>query len=90
MNAGERVVVPAHVMARAVGDEYVILDLERGTYYGLDSIGARVWGLLAEGHDLDSVCDRIVEEYDVALEQARCDVASLVQVLRSRGLLAAP
>ena len=90
MNADERLVVPKHVMARAVGDEYVILDLEKGTYYGLDAVGARVWSLLAEGMSLGDVCSRVVDEYDVALEQAQADVASLVNALRSRGLLAAP
>ena len=89
MNAGERVVVPQHVMARAVGDEYVILDLEKGTYYGLDAVGARIWSLLAEGVLLGDVCNRIVDEYDVALEQAHADLASLVDALRARGLLAA-
>lgn len=87
MNAGDRLVVPQHVMARVVGDEYVILDLETGTYYGLDAVGARVWSLLAEGVALDAICDRLVEEYDVAREQARSDVASLIEALRERGLL---
>ena len=90
MNPGDRCVVPQHVMARVVGDEYVILDLETGTYYGLDAVGARVWSLLAEGVALDDISDRLVEEYDVAPEQARSDVASLVDALRERGLLGLP
>ena len=90
MNAQQRLVVPKHVMARAVGDEYVILDLEKGTYYGLDAVGARAWSLIVEGMTLGEVCNRVVHEYDVALEQAQSDLASLVDDLRARGLLALP
>jgi hypothetical protein len=89
MSTGDRLVVPQHVMARAVGDEYVLLDLEKGTYYGLDSVGARIWGLLAKGLELDAVSDRVADEYEVTREQATSDVASLVGALRERGLLEA-
>ena len=45
MNLSDRVLVSSQVVAREVGNETVLLDLESGTYYGLDPIGARMWNL---------------------------------------------
>lgn len=38
------VAIPAQVLARRVGEEIVILNLESGVYFGLDPVGARIWG----------------------------------------------
>lgn len=79
--------IPDHVVARRVGDETVILDLESGTYFGLDPVGARIWELIAEGHTLDSICATMLEEYEVDEERLQEDVRALVQDLGGRGLL---
>jgi hypothetical protein len=87
MSAADAFTVPRHVMARQVGDECVILDLAKGTYYGLGPSGARIWQWIAEGATLDTICSRLVEEFDVAPQQARVDVVALVDSLRERGLV---
>ena len=46
----------------AVGNETVILHLVNGTYYGLDPVGTRIWGLIKEGvamPDMGNFVDRI-------------------------------
>ena len=81
------IVIPAQVMSRQVGDETVILDLGSGTYFGLDPVGARIWQLLSEGHQVDAVVSALLGEYDVPEEQLRQDVNGLVSELVSRGLV---
>ena len=87
MNLSDKVTIPAQVMARAVGDETVILDLANGTYYGLDPVGARIWQLLAEGQSLVQVCEAMLAEYDVAREDIERDVAALGQALLDKNLV---
>jgi trimethylamine:corrinoid methyltransferase-like protein len=75
------------VLARQVGDETVVLDLDNGTYYGLDQVGTRIWQLLAEGKTLAQVCDTMIEEYEVSREEIERDVTRLVADLSDKGLL---
>ena len=89
MNLSDKVTIPAQVMARAVGDETVILDLANGTYYGLDPVGARIWQLMSEGQTLTQVCDGLLADYEVTREVIEHDVLALVQTLLERQLVSA-
>lgn len=79
--------IPDHVVARRMGDETVILDLEGGTYFGLDPVGTRIWDLIAEGRTLASVCAAMLEEYEVEEARLQQDVRTLIDDLGTRGLL---
>ena len=87
MKLSDTVVVPAHVMARQVGEDCVMLDLANGTYFGLDPIGARIWQLLGDGLTLQAVCEALAAEYEVSFEQAAGDVTALVAELAAHGLV---
>lgn len=87
MNLSDCVTIPPQVMARLVGDETVILDLASGTYYGLDPVGARIWQLMVEGKALASVCETLLEEFDVSRETLERDVLHLTSELRAKGLV---
>jgi hypothetical protein len=87
MSPESKMVIPAQVMSRQVGDETVILDLTSGMYFGLDPVGARIWQLLSEGHQVDAVVTSLLNEYEVSEEQLRQDVETLVSELISRGLV---
>jgi hypothetical protein len=82
-----KTVISQHVLARQVGEETVMLDLDNGTYYGLDQVGTRIWQLLAEGKTLAQVCDTMIEEYEVSREEIERDVTRLVADLSDKGLL---
>jgi len=87
MNLDSTAVIPAHVMARDLGGETVILNLESGIYFGLDHSGARIWQLLSEGKTFAEVCDAMLAEYDVSREDIERDVLYLVNELRSQSLV---
>lgn len=87
MSPETKMVIPAQVMSRQVGEETVILDLGSGMYFGLDPVGARIWQLIAEGHQVDAVVSRLLSEFEVAEDQLRQDVDNLVSELVSRGLI---
>ena len=87
MNQNDRFAIPAHVLARTVGNETVILDLESGTYFGLDPVGARIWQLIGSGHSVSGICQVMVEEYEVSREALEHDVLALAQELVARKLV---
>ena len=75
------------VIYKQVGDELVLLDFERGIYYGLDTIGARIWQVIADEKPVDGLVAELLEEYDVERETLEKDVARLLEELREKGLL---
>lgn len=87
MKLSDKVLIPAQVMARQVGDETVILDLASGTYFGLDPVGARIWQLMAEGKSLSDICDTMLDEYDVTRDALERDVIELARGLDAQGLI---
>ena len=87
MNLQKRVIIPAHVMARTVGEETVILDVATGTYFGLDTVGARIWELMAEERTLAEICDLMLEEYEVSRDELEGDLKRLAQDLADQGLI---
>ena len=74
-------------IARAVAGELVLVpiaqeaaDLE--SVFTLNEVGGRVWELLDDCGDADSVAARLTEEFEVDLETARADVTELLEQLR--------
>jgi hypothetical protein len=79
--------VPSHVVARSVGADTVILDLESGIYFGLDPVGARIWQLIEEGKSLAGICDVMNDEYEVSRDVLERDVLELVRELADKKLV---
>ena len=76
------------VIAKMVGSEMVLLDYDRGIYYGLNPVGARLWQLLSEGETSERIIELLAGEYDVARETLEADVAALLRDLEAKELLA--
>jgi len=74
-------------LCRVVDDEAVALDLDAGQYYGLNAVGTRIWQLLADGRSVASICDILVEEFDVTPDAVGPDVDAFIDDLLARGLL---
>lgn len=80
--------IPSHVVSREVGGDAVLLDLNAGTYFSLDPIGARMWELIGRGASVAAICDELVQEYDVSRETLQADVIELCDKLLEEKLVA--
>ena len=81
------VAISDDVVSRDLEGEAVILNLESGTYFGLDKVGTRIWSLLQEDGSLRRAFETIRQEYDVAPEIFERDLLRLVEDLRTKGLV---
>ena len=77
---------PELLHARA-GQELMMMDLESGNYFGLDSIGARIWELVAQPIKIRDICARLVAEYDVDPEACKTDVLGFLEKLAKNGIV---
>jgi len=83
----QKITISQEVMSQEVSGETVLLDLQSESYFGLDEVGTRIWQLLQEKGDLQSVFDTILQEYDVESEQLKADLDELLAKLTESGLL---
>ena len=65
LTAASHTEVCAHVHAREFDGELVILDLEKGQYYGLDPLGTTMWTRMAAGRSVGEVATELLGDYDV-------------------------
>jgi hypothetical protein len=77
------------VVFRTVSDGAVLLHTELEIYFGLNSVGSRVWQLLPPGcRNLDELCTSLRRSYpDVADDELRADVVELLGQLRENLLV---
>ena len=70
-----------------LGGEAAILNLDTGTYYGLDPVGARIWSCLSTPHTVAELRDRVLAEYDVDAARCEADLVALLDALAAAGLV---
>lgn len=68
-------------------DTVVMMDADKGTYYELDPVGARIWNLIETARPVAEVCDLLVEEYDVTSDVCRHDVLRFLSQACEFGLV---
>jgi hypothetical protein len=77
----EKVVRNPAPLAAGVGDELVMLDPERGEYYGLDAVSTRIWELIAEPRTVGDLCTTLTSEFEVDDETCRNEVIAFLEQL---------
>ena len=70
-----------------LNDEGVILSLNNGKYYGLNSVGVSVWLSILESASLEEIEAAVMREYDVAEETCRREVASFLEEMLKEDLI---
>lgn len=87
LTASSVVVAADRRTSAQVDGESVILDLEKGIYYGLDPVGARIWEEIQEQTSVGEVVTAITAEYDVSRDRCLEDTLSLVHDLVEKDLV---
>ncbi len=84
-----RVRMSAGVVSQLLDSETVMLDLDRGVYYGLDAVGTRTWELMRNQPclQLHKILDSLLDEYDVHEDRCSQDLLNLVRSMQEKGLV---
>ena len=78
--------IPEHLCCDLNG-ETVILSLENGKYYGINSVGSRIWQLLENFSTLREIEEIILSEYYVTVEVCRQEVEIFLELMLAEGLV---
>jgi hypothetical protein len=89
MNRDTRFTIRDGVMFNRVADETVLLDLDKGTYLGLDPVGTRFWELITGGASIGEALDALLAEYEVEPDVLSADIDRLLGDLQRHELVTA-
>ncbi|MFN7981285.1 MAG: PqqD family protein [Vicinamibacterales bacterium] len=74
-------------IAAPVGNDIVIMSVDRGHYYGLRDIAGEIWQRLEQPTSVDDVCRALVAKYDAAEDVIVPQVLSFLKELRQESLI---
>jgi hypothetical protein len=75
------------LLSSNLGDEVVMMDIEQGSYYGLEAVAVRIWALTEHPVSVGSLCDQLVAEYEVSPQQCRQEVVAFLGNLLEHRIL---
>jgi hypothetical protein len=87
LNEDTQVVASSHQSSCDLVEETVVLNLASGVYYGLNSVGTRIWELLQKQTTVGDIRDVLVGEFEVTAEQCLDDLRRVLQELIAEGLV---
>lgn len=70
-----------------IGNQTAILNMKNGVYYGLDSVGSRIWELLQQPRRFPEIEAVLQTEYDVEPSRLAREVLELCGTLANAGLI---
>jgi hypothetical protein len=68
-------------------DETVMLDVDKGTYFGVREIGKVIWETVAQPTSIDDLVAVLLERYEVDEQTCRNEVLAFLDDLADQGLL---
>ena len=82
-----RVRIGRDVHVREFDGELVILDLEKGDYFGVNEIGARLWHGLESGKSCCEIARELVTSYETEPGRLLADLVALTDEFIAKGLV---
>lgn len=76
-----------HVLSQDDGGEAVLLDLAGERYFGLNTVGTRIWQLMSQPITLRELHEALCAEFDASPERIERDLLELVEQLHAAGLI---
>ncbi len=81
------VVAGSEQVSTRLDDEMVLLELKKGTYYGLNSVGTMIWEMVQKPQSVEAICRAVLKEYSVEPETCKRDVLRLIEEMEAAGLV---
>lgn len=75
------------VIQSSVGDEVVMLDVESGYYFGLNSVASVIWDMMKEKIELNTLVENLIKEFDVDKATCELDTLELLQEMKGKKII---
>jgi hypothetical protein len=75
------------VIQSRVGDEVVMLDVESGYYFGLNSVASVIWDMMKEKIELNTLVENLMKEFDVDKATCELDTLELLEEMKGKKII---
>ena len=75
------------IVEATIEGETVMMSIDTGQYYGLDSVASEIWQMLEQPIKVEAICTQLLQEYDVDTEQCEQDVLAFLQSLQEQNII---
>lgn len=75
------------VLFQQMNDEAVLLNMTSEHYFGLNSIGMRIWELISQDDSVNNVFTALLKEYNVEEEMLKADLTDILCALEDDQLV---
>lgn len=87
MKLDSKIIRKTNPLASRVDDDLVIFSAEKGMYYGTQAVGSRVWSLIEQETTVASVCDQLMQEFEVDRDTCEREVVAFLGYLEQEELV---
>jgi hypothetical protein len=77
----------AEIIQSKIGEEVVMLDMESGFYFGLNSVASIIWGMMESGISFEDLCDQLTEHFEVERTLCEADTQELLDQLLEKKII---
>ena len=75
------------IIASEVDGEVVMMSVDKGMYFGMDSIGGDIWKKLEEPKTISRICEELNQEYAAELNTIQKDVNLFMKDLLDQNII---
>lgn len=83
----ERFVQNKEVIQSKIGDEVVMLDIDSGFYFGLNSVGSEIWSHLSEPITIEDLLNKLMARFDIDKETCQKDTLEFMTQLLEKNII---
>jgi hypothetical protein len=83
----ERFIQNKAIVQSKIGKEVVMLDMDSGFYFGLNSVASVIWGLLAIEIDFETLIDQLMTQFEVERSLCEADTRELLDQMLEKNII---
>jgi Coenzyme PQQ synthesis protein D (PqqD) len=75
------------ILFSEIDQDKVMIDIQHGTYFGLNPVAGEIWDLLETPHTLSELVDHLLKAYEVDAATCQAETKSVLEHLLKFGLV---
>jgi hypothetical protein len=83
----ERFIQNKAIVQSKIGEEVVMLDMDSGFYFGLNSVASVIWGLLANEIAFEALIGQLMEQFEVERSLCETDTKELLDQMLEKNII---
>jgi len=83
----ERFIQNKTIVQSQIGEEVVMLDMESGFYFGLNSVASVIWGMLAEEIGFEQLINQLLAQFEVERLLCEADTQELLDQMLEKNII---